>query len=66
MMSTMGFFPGPGFDKEIFDLGVNAMIPGNEIRGPMQSVSKWFACESQVIRNGANNVLGESRLLELS
>ena len=66
MLNRIVFFPRPGIDKEIFDLGLNAMILGNQIPGTMQSVSEWFACESQVICDGTNNVLGESRLLELS
>ena len=47
-------------------MGLNAMILRNEIPGATQGVSEWFARECQMIRDGTNNVLGESRLLELS
>ena len=32
----------------------------------MQSVSEWFAFESEVVHNCTSNVAGESRLLKLS
>jgi len=67
MIGGPGFLRGlPGFEEEILDLGLNAVMNSVEIRKLVESVCEWWACESEVIDDSRNDPLGLFRLFELS